>query len=265
MKKGAYLLSATLLASLMWSCQAPPPAAVASTPLPSATTTATVAFPTVIPSATWTPGATFTPTSDNRPGIGPILWDDPFDDPRAWDLPTTATGAADIHDGQLTLAVRSPRRYQSANRESPAIADFYVEVDVLTKLCNPGDEFGLTVRGNPLGEHYRLLIGCDGTARISRVLQDGSRALTLRVETPAIVPGAPAVNRIAVWANGLDLKLFVNGDEVVAARDAALGEGTFGLIARAGPGGQVAVAFDNLVVRGLSLSEGTATPGTPPP
>jgi hypothetical protein len=110
-----------------------------------------------------------------------------------------------------------------------------------------------------------LLIGCDGTARISRVLQDGSSALTLRVETPAIIRSAPATNHIAVWANGLDLKLFVNGDQVVAARDAALVEGTFGLIARAGSGGQVAVAFDDLVVRGLAVSERTSIPATSPP
>ncbi len=230
-----------------------------------ATATATVAFPTVVPTSTWTPGPTFTPTLDNRPGIGGLLLSDSFDDPSVWDLPRSATGAADIRDGLLTLAVRSPRMVQGATREAPALADFYVEVEVLTKLCNPGDEFGLTLRGNRLGEHYRLLIGCDGTARISRILEDGSRALTLRVESPAIIPGAPAENRIAVWANGLDLKLFVNGDEVVAARDAALSDGTFGLIARAGSGGNVAVAFDNLIVRELSVSDRTPTPSTPPP
>lgn len=265
MNKGVAFLFGALLAGLMSSCLATPPSAASSTPVPSATATTTVAFPTVIPSSTWTPGPTSTPTRNNRPGIGPILLSDSFDDPNVWDLPTTATGAANIRDGELTLAVRAPRTYQAATRESPAIANFYAEVEVLTKLCNPGDEFGLTVRGNELGEHYRLLIGCDGTARISRVLQDGSRALTLRVETPAIATGAPAVNRIAVWAHGLDLKLFVNGDEVVAARDAALGEGTFGLITRAGSGGQVAVAFDNLVVRAISVSERSPTPVTAPP
>lgn len=265
MNKGVLFLSGALIAGLMSSCLATPPSAAPSTLVPPATATTTVAFPTVIPSSTWTPGPTSTPTSDNRPGIGPILLTDSFDDPSAWDLPTTATGAADIRDGELTLAVRAPHTYQGATRASPAIADFYAEVEVLTKLCNPGDEYGLTVRGNELGEHYRLLIGCDGTARLSRVLQDGSRALTLRVATPAIATGAPAVNRIAVWAHGLDLKLFVNGDEVVAARDAALGEGTFGFIARAGSGGQVAVAFDDLIVRALSVSGRTPTPATAPP
>ena len=146
------------------------------------------------------------------------------------------------------------------------MADFYAEVEVRTELCNAGDEYGLTARGNKLGEHYRFLIGCDGSARITRFLEGGSRALTLRVETPAIIPGAPAVNRLAVWARGLDLKLYVNGEEVAAARDAALDRGTFGLIARAGSGGQLAVSFDDLIVRSLAdtvLSPATAT--SPPP
>jgi hypothetical protein len=250
---------AALLASLTASCLAAPASPASPTDTPPLTATATVAFPTVIPSSTWTPVPTLTPTVDVRPGLGEVILQEPFDDPSAWNLQSSDSGASGISDGRLTLAVRRSRVYQSTSRESPVVGDFYAEVEVHTNLCTAGDEFGLTARGNDLGEHYRFLIGCDGTARITRFLENGSRALTLRVETPAIIPGAPAVNRLAVWANGFDLKLFVNGDEVIAARDAALDQGTFGLIVRAGSGGQVAVGFDNLIVRALADGKGTPT------
>ena len=255
---------AALLAGLASSCLAAPTSPAPPSITPASSTTVTVAFPTVIPTPTWTPGPTQTPTIDVRPGLGPVVLQDSFDDPSAWDLQISENGAAGISDGHLTLAVRSPRVYQRTRRQAPSMANFFAEVEVHTSLCTAGDEYGLTARGNDLGEQYRFLIGCDGTARITRVLESSSRALTLRVETPAVIPGAPAVNRLAVWAKGLDLKLFVNGAEVIAARDAALDQGTFGFIARAGSGGQVAVGFDNLIVREVFDPKVTSIPAATP-
>ncbi|HSR46546.1 MAG TPA: hypothetical protein VLL77_01040 [Anaerolineales bacterium] len=206
------------------------------------------------------------PTADLREGLGPTLLRDTFDDPSPWALSTSPSSGAGIRDGRLTLAIRAPRVYHFTRRLPPGATDFYAEIDVFTEVCSPGDEFGLMVRNNSLGEHYRFVIGCDGTARISRALETGSRALTLWTASPAVIPGAPSINRLGVWANGLDLKLLVNGTEVIAARDSALAQGSFGVVARAGPAGQVAVSFDNLIVRGLRdpRASPTAAP-TPPP
>lgn len=258
-------LSSALLATLC-SCVAAPSLGKASPPFsqptspPAPTGTSTVAFPTVVPSATWTPGATLTPTVDLLPEFGAQLLADPMDDPTAWVLATTASGGAAFTDERLTLSVRTPRVFQSARRKDPIIGDFFAEVDVVTEVCSPGDEIGLTARGGGLGEQYRFLIGCDGTARITRILEDGSRALTLRVASAAIHSGAPAQNHLSVWLRGLDLKFFVNGDEILTARDAALTRGVVGVIARAGPGGQVSVGFDNLLIYALADTNPTATP-----
>jgi hypothetical protein len=219
--------------------------------LAAPTVTATVAFPTIIPSATWTPGASLTPTVDLRVDAGPVLLHDSMDDPSVWQLTTGDTGVSAISDGRLTLSVRSARAYHTAHRLEPVVGDFYAEIEVLTEVCHAGDEVGLTARGRGLFEQYRFLIGCDGTARITRVLEEGSRALTLRVSDPAILGGAPARNRLGVWLSGLDLKFLVNGDEVLTVRDAALTQGTLGVIARAGTGGQVSAAFDDLIVYAL--------------
>jgi hypothetical protein len=195
-----------------------------------------------------------------------VLFRDSFDDPDLWTLSTSGSGGAGIQDEKLTIAVRSPRVFYFSHRHPPTAGDFYAEIDVFTEICSPGDEYGLIIRTNRLDEHYRFVIGCDGRARISRVLEAGSRALTLWTASPAILSGAPARNRLGVLADGLDLKLFVNGTEVASARDAALSEGGFGLVARSGPRGQVAVSFDDLVVRALADSSAPPTPAaTPPP
>ena len=258
-------LFSALLATLS-SCVAAPSVVETSPPFsqpsgPSAPTgTSTIAFPTVIPSATWTPGATLTPTIDLLPEFGAQILADPMDDPTAWELATTASGGAAFTDDQLTLSVRTPRVYQSAHRKEPIVGDFFAEIDVVTEVCSVGDEIGLTARGGGLGEQYRFLIGCDGTARITRILEDGSRALTLRVASSVIHSGAPAQNHLSVWLRGLDLKFFVNGDEVLTVRDAALTRGTLGVIARAGPGGQVSVGFDDLLIYALADANPPTTP-----
>lgn len=248
------------------SCRVPAqtPSPLPSTAIPSATPS--VAFPTLIPTPTWTSEPSPSPASDLREDLAAILLTDRFDDPSPWDLATSTSSGAGIRDGRLSLAIRAPRVYHFSRRLSPVAANFYAEVDVFTEVCSPGDEFGLMVRNNGIGEHYRFVIGCDGTARISRALEAGSRALTLWTASPAIIPGAPAINLLAVWADGLDLKLLVNGTEVITARDSALPQGTFGVMARAGPAGQVAVSFDNLIVRGLRDPSASPTaPPTPPP
>lgn len=242
------------------ACAVPeaPPAA-----LPSASPTlpppaGTVAFPTLIPTRTWTPLASATPTRDPQAGLGRLLFADSFDQATPWELTISPGAGATVSQGRLSLAISSPREYHWSVRPDPSAADFYATVVVHTEVCSPGDEFGLIARANTLGEQYRFLIGCDGSARITRRLEAGSRALTLRVESPAILPGAPSVNRLAVRARGLDLILLVNGQEIVSARDAALVRGFFGLIARAGPAGQVSVGFDDFNV--YELTDPTATP-----
>lgn len=253
------LASAVGLAALLSSCAVTPSARPTATASPTTPPTSTVAFPTLVPSPTWTAVASATPTPDPGVVLGSLLLHDTFDDPTAWRLATTSIAGAAIADGRLTLAVHAPRGYHSAQRLETEAGDFFAEVDVFTVVCNPGDEYGLTARGDRLGQQYRFLLGCDGTVRMARVLEEGSRALTLRLETTALRPGAPAHNHLAVWARGLDLKMYVNGVEVLTARDAALDRGGFGLLIRAGSGGQLTVSFDDLIVHALAQATPSAT------
>jgi hypothetical protein len=190
-----------------------------------------------------------------------------FDGEEDWILSSSDSGASSINGGRLSVSVRQARAYQFVSRRSGSFADVVVEVEAYAELCAPGDEFGLMFRVNDLGEHYRFVIGCDGTARASRALEAGSRALTWWIPSPAILPGSSVRNRLALLARGDTFRFFVNDVEVLSARDISLSSGRLGFFARAGSAGQVSVSFDELSVRSLR-APGTATataPSTPLP
>ena len=245
------------LAGLLGACQPAPPIPTPTAPPPSSTST--VAFPTLVPTSTTTPGPSATPTPDLRSEMGELLLADPFDDDTLWRLNQSDSGGSSVAGGRLSVTVRQPRAYQLVTRLDASYTDILVEVDIHTELCSPGDEFGLMLRVNGLGEHYRFVIACDGTARASRVLEEGSRALTWPIPNPAILRSSPARNHLTVLARGDTFRFLVNDVELFAVRDVSLASGGLGFIARAGSGGQVSVAFDNLAVYALK-ADPTPTP-----
>lgn len=252
-----------LLAGTVGGCAVTPPSPTpTSTPLPP---TATVAFPTLVPTQTATPGASATPAPNVDAERGQLLLTDSFDDREVWLVSESQSGGSSVGGGRLSISVRERRAYHFVTRSRDFFGDALVEVDVYTELCEPGDEFGLMFRVNSLGEHYRFVIGCDGAARASRALQDGSRGLTLWVSSPAILPLSPVRNHLALLARGDTFHFFVNDVELFTVRDVTLTSGLLGLMARAGPGGQVSVSFDDLTVYALRpLGPPTATPRPTP-
>jgi hypothetical protein len=238
-----------LLAGLVGGCVvgSPSPTPTAAPPTP----TGTVAFPTLIPTSTSTPGASPTPTVDPRADVGALLLNETFDDGAEWVLAQAESGGSSVEGGRLSISVREPRAFQFATRQGDSYGDALVEVDVYTELCAPGDEFGLMFRVNSLGEHYRFVMGCDAAARASRALETGSRALTWWMPNASILPASPVHNHLALHARGDTFRFFVNDVEIFAVRDVSLASGRIGFLARAGSTGQVSVSFDDLIVRAL--------------
>jgi hypothetical protein len=231
---------------------APSPTAT-RTALPS-TATATVAFPTLQPSATLPRPPTATATRDVLAGLADLLLFEDFQSDTGWPLGSSTAGAVSLRAGRLVISIRQPEEFRLAIGPAPETQDFYARVDVRAEICNPGDEFGLAFRANGVGEHYRLTISCTGELRLRRVLADESRALLPPAVDPAVFPGAPAHNTLAVWAHRSEFRLYVNGIEVAHARDGVLPSGRIGFFVRAGRAGQATIAFDDLAVYSLSPS-----------
>ncbi|HKZ55962.1 MAG TPA: hypothetical protein VJ123_10810 [Anaerolineales bacterium] len=224
----------------------PPP-----TPVPPSGTP-TFTFPTLPPTFTATGAPSLlTPTPDLPSLLAGIIYRDDFDENQGWDLNDSKIGGISLFQGRLALAVRRSGATLFAVAPSPELEGFFVEVETRAELCADADEFGLMVRMNPQGDHYRFTLNCIGQARFARVQQGVAFNLLPPTETHAAISGAPAENRLGLLADGRDLRLFINGLEVFFVRDAALPRGGLGLIARSAAGGQLTVSFDHLAVYGL--------------
>lgn len=225
----------------------PPPSPTNTSPPPSAT----VAFPTLIPTPTLTPAPSATPTPDLSAGLGMVIFEDPFDINLGWEVGESSQGGSSLVDGRLTLSVRPPGTFRYVLAPTPPVSDFYLEVSLRAEVCSPRDEYGLMFRIGPDISHYRFTITCDGGVRVSRIQGDTLRTLVPLTMTSDVITGAPADNHLAIWASGSTFRFFINGLQAFTARDSGLTSGQVGFIVRARSRSQVTVTFDNLRIRAL--------------
>jgi hypothetical protein len=208
-------------------------------------------FPTALASATLTPPPSATPTPDISTGLGEVLFQDDFAQDRGWTLRSGQGGAVSLLPGRLVVAVHNPGAMLFSLSPAPAAADFYLEAELRTELCGQEDEFGLMVRVLPNLDYYLFSLTCDGQARVSRFVSGQEAALVPLAHTGAALPGAPAVNRLAVWAQGDQFRFLVNEVEVFSLREASLPSGGFGLAARSRRSPQVTVSLLSFSLRAL--------------
>ncbi|MCJ7514344.1 MAG: hypothetical protein MUO23_15440, partial [Anaerolineales bacterium] len=217
------------------------------------TPTATTPSP---PSLTPSPSASPAPPAPVP--LGEMLLSEAFDDRQGWELEETVSGAASLVDGRLVLSARKPSTSILQPAPHDPLGDFYAEVEVRSEVCSPGDEYGLVIRLSPSGEHYRVSLLCEGSARLLRVLADQTNALTATTPSGSVIPGPAGLNWLAVSAQGSQLRVFVNHQPVLEDRDSRLSFGRLGFFARPGAGGQTTVAFDNLAVYALAATPTSA-------
>jgi len=212
------------------------------------------------PTATFTPEPGSTATPDLQSRLGAVLFQDDFDRDLGWELRQSDLGGSCLVNGRLSLAVHQPNTFYFLRSPAPTTSDFLLKVSVRSELCSDSDEFGVMYRVNTVNEHYRFALTCDGSARVSRILEEGEIALVPITQTYAIFPGILVDNHISVWASGNNFRFYINDMEVFSVRDSALQTGDLAFFVRSRRGGQTTVSFDNLTLHSLLL---TPTP-TPP-
>jgi len=233
-----------------------------STPTQAApTATPTFIIPTLIPTATFTPEPELSPTPDLLTGLGDLIFEDSFDRNLGWDIGQSEVGGASLVEERLSLAVRRSNSIYFIQSPAPTITDFFLEVTVRSELCSDSDEFGVMFRYRAMGEHYRFALTCDGSARVSRILEEGEVALVPLTQTYAMFPGLLVDNRIGIWASGNQFRFFINDLEVFSASDRVLPSGKLTFFVRSRGSSQTTVSFDDFTVRTLLP---TPTPTEPP-
>lgn len=247
------------LAILTTGCLRTLPLTTQTPPADTPTFTPTVPFPTAPPTITETPAPTLTPTPDIRESFGPQLYQTDFSSADGWKVGRDSFGVTSLDEGQLSVVVNQPDALRTLISPVDPVGDFYAEVKMHTALCQSEDEFGMVFRVNPLDEHYRFTMTCEGGLRFRRVLVGSSRAVLPFVSfNEAVMPHAPADNILGILARGPDFEIFVNGVSVLNAHDVALPVGRIGLVVSSGKGGQTTITFDRFSV--WSLRQPTSTP-----
>lgn len=225
-------------------------------PLPPTTTftpTATIIwFPAT---ATFTPFPTsppIPPTEEMRPALGGIILEDNFSSDAPWSTSRTAEGSALLGANELTISIPKEKVYLTSLRQEPLLSDFYVEITAGPIFCQGQDEYGLLLRYSSPGDTYRFAVSCDGQVRLDRLYRDQASSPQPWLLSGALPVGAPSRSRLAVWARGRELRVFVNDEFQFQVSDPQLTQGQIGVFARSTGGHLFTVSFSNLLIRQVS-------------
>lgn len=215
----------------------------------TSTPTATVewfpatATPTVIPTSR------ITPTPEYRPNLGEVILSDNFSEHGSWTLEQTSSGNVALGVNELTIAIAEPKAYLFSVRQEPILGDFYLELTAGPMLCQGEDQYGILLRMSSPGDFYRYSISCDGRVRLDRIVQGTATSPQPWTNSGSVLPGAPIISRLGIWAQGNEMRFFINDQYQFTVTDPLLQSGNLGVFARSMGETAVTVNFSDLIVR----------------
>ncbi len=248
-KAGKLFLLAGMLGLAACSGFAPPPTPTSTIPPPTPTATATIVWFPPTDTPTPFPTATVVATTEQRPGLGDLLFRDSFDQPALWNTAISAFASAAVTRNRLVLSINGEGPATLASlRSEPALGDFYAEATASLSLCQGDDEFGMIFRAAPGNNYYRFTLNCRGQLRLERSRGGLMEPLQDWFLTGDAPQGAPADVRLGIWAFGNEMRFFLNGNYQLSVRDPILHTGTLGFFVFASGASPVTAAFSDLAV-----------------
>ena len=253
----------TLLATtlILTACLPLNVAPVTETPLSTDTPLPT---PTIIwfpPSATPTLNAipTYSATPEMDPGIGKVILRDRFTETKVWDTVASEQASILLKNKQLTLAVEPGVSVASLRRDM-TFSNFYAELTAHIGLCRADDTYGLIIRA--IGDNfYRFNLSCNGLITVERV-KSSERLTLLEPTASGDVPiGPPGEVKIAIWAMGGEMRLFLNDRYQFSLIEKTFPSGALGVFVKSNGDTPVTIAFSDLSVYEVEYIAPTRTPG----
>lgn len=207
--------TADLQSTLTPAPQQPTPEIVLATPTPTVMVTATAV------------------TGDPLTILGDPAYRDTFENSGLWGLDDPYDDGhtrVEIRNNRLVLTSLKAESWMGWRTTYPKPGNAYIEATVTGGECSGGDQYGLVFRSTDNGSDF-FTVTCDG--RFSLTHFDGSTFSRLLdwQSSGAILTGSNQTNRIGVWLDGNQIRLYANGSLLAETSDDQLAaEGNFGLL-----------------------------------
>lgn len=207
---------------------------------------------TATPTVTLTPTATITPTTppdDPKKSLGSPDWEDHFDNSSNWTLFDSSTTKTEIKNSRFLFTMYDTLNYSEWTVTWHKAKDFYMEVTATTpNKCSGKDRYGLFFRAPDPSQGYVYTFSCDGSYRLSSWDGKTFNDLVKWTTSDHILSGGSKSNRIGIWVDGENFRLYANGKLLGEVSDDLFkGESRFGLAVAAANTEDFTVTFDDLL------------------
>ena len=182
----------------------------------------------------------------------PVSWDvlitDNFSEQTHWQESSGTSGTAAYNVGSLSLALPAGTQPLVSISDHILPGSFYLEITMEALMCSDADQYGLILWRNSSSGTFRIWFNCKGEVMADRQITDSTGRLVNWQTARKLQPGAPASNRIAVWAEAGQLRVFVNGMEQFSLQTHQDLSGALGVIAQSSGKNAATFSISDLVI-----------------
>lgn len=192
----------------------------------------------------------------------PALSDNFSRDTDAWTVDTGSSALKTISRGRLTVKVPEPKMFRWSMLDNlDVFSDYYVEVDA-RHVAGPEDGMmGIIFRYLDVDNFYAFLVSADGWYTLLKYVDGEASRPVEWAESDVLETGAGSENTLAVLADGRNIALYANDEELDRVTDRSFTEGALALVAGTGDDGDLEVSFDNFGLWNKPRAGATSTPG----
>lgn len=192
------------------------------------------------------PAAAQGPTPESwRRGAGAVT-DNFSRDNGLWTIDSGRDPLRTIARGRLTVRVPESEFFRWSTLDTAeGFGDFYVEVEATEEAGAPDAMLGVIFRYEDVDNFYAFVVSGDGWYALLKYV-DGEVSRPIEwSETAALETGAGAANKLGVLADGRELAVYANEEELDRVEDRSFAEGQIALLAGTDTDGDLEVSFDN--------------------
>ena len=178
----------------------------------------------------------------------PLMAADDFSDQSHWQESSDSAGTVAYETNSLSLALPAGKAPLVSISDHILPGDFYLELTMDVLMCSEEDQYGLVLWRNSTSGTFRIWFNCRGEFMADRQLNASIGRLLNWQKARKLQPGAPASNRIAVWAESGQLRVFANGVEQFSLQTHSDLSGALGVIAQGSGSSAATFSISNLVI-----------------